>query len=255
MADLIAGPSVADRVVDVLEAFAGDRSNLTLSEISRRAALPLTTTHRLVAALAGRGLLQREESGHYHLGLRLWEIAARAPHTVELRDAALPFLEDLYAATRENVQLAVRDGADAVFVELLTGRSSVHVLTRVGGRLPLHATGVGLVLLAHAEHEEQQAVLGGGLHRFTRFTVTDPRRLRRMLADVRRDGYAVSDRQIETISLSVAAPVYRAPGQVVAALSVVVPARGSDPRVFVPAVVAAARGISRDLAAAKQPAR
>lgn len=243
------GPSVTSRVIDVLEAFSAERQTLTLSEISRLSDLPLTTAHRLVAELAARALLERGEDGRYRIGLRLWEIASIAPRTVDLRETAMPFLEDLYEATHENVQLAVRDGFEALFVERLSGRDSVHVVTRAGSRLPLHATGVGLVLLAGAPHGVQEELLRGRLRRYTRYTITDPRRLRRVLAQVRRDGYVVSDRQIETISVSVAAPVRTERDGVVAALSIVVDANGTDARGYVAAVRSAAHGIARGLGA------
>jgi DNA-binding IclR family transcriptional regulator len=111
----------------------------------------------------------------------------------------------------------------------------------------VHATGVGLVLLAHAPHEVQEAALNANLTRYTRYTITDPRRLRRMLADIRRSGYAISERQIENISASIAAPIRDTAGSVVAAISVVVKAGDTDPLLYVPAVMAAGRGISRVL--------
>jgi DNA-binding IclR family transcriptional regulator len=242
------GPTVTSRVADVLEAFAGQRDSLTLSEISRRTKLPLTTTHRLVGELAARQFLERDGAGRYQIGLRLWELASRAPRSVGLREAALPIMEDLYEATHENVQLAIIDGMDAVYVERISGRDSVHVLTRPGVRLPVHATGVGLVLLAHAPRDAQEAVLGSVLTRYTRYTITDPRRLRRMLAEARHRGYVISERQIENISSSIAAPIRDRSGAVIAAISVVVKAGDTDPSQYVPAVMAAARGISRVIA-------
>jgi DNA-binding IclR family transcriptional regulator len=244
----VAGPSVTSRLADILEAFAGQRDSLTLSEIARRTALPLSTAHRLVGELAARQFLERDDTGRYQIGLRLWELASRAPRSVGLREAALPIMEDLYEATHENVQLAVIDGLDAVYVDRISGRDSVHVLTRPGGRLPVHATGVGLVLLAHAPHEVQEAALNSTLTRYTRYTITDPRRLRRMLADVRHRGYVISERQIENISSSIAAPVRDSSGAVVAAISVVVKAGATQPSEYVSAVMAAARGISRVIA-------
>lgn len=244
---IVPGPTVTSRVADVLEAFTAQRDSLTLSEISRRAGLPLTSTHRIVGELAARSLLEREETGRYQIGLRLWELASHAPRSVGLREAALPFLEDLYEATHENVQLAVMDRMDAVYVERISGRQSVHVVTRPGQRLPLHATGVGLVLLAYADEDLQDKALTSTLQRYTRYTITDPRRLRRVLSQVRQRGYAISERQIETISTSIAAPVRDRSGAVVAAISVVVKAADTEPRQFVAAVLASARGISRVL--------
>jgi DNA-binding IclR family transcriptional regulator len=123
----------------------------------------------------------------------------------------------------------------------------VHVFTRVGGRLPLHATGVGLVLLAFATPELQEQVLASPLKRYTSRTICHPDELRRALAEVRRTGVAISEGQIELVSLSVAAPVRGPDGDVVAALSVVVPAGSADARAYVPVVLTAARGISRVL--------
>ncbi len=240
---------MADRVLDVLDAFSSERPELTLSELSRRAGLPLSTTHRIVGELTSRGALERDAEGRYRVGLWLWEVASLAPHGMGLRATAMPFLEDLYEATHENVQLAVLDGPEVVYLERISARGAVNVLSRVGGRLPAHATGVGLVLLANAPAETQEQVLARPLKRYTAKTIDSPARLRRVLADVRRDGFAISDGQIELIALSVAAPVYGPEDTVVAAISIVVPAEGTDPRTLVPAVRAAARGISRTLGA------
>lgn len=239
--------SAPDRLLSVLAAFDHEHPALSLSDISRRAGLTLTTAHRLVAALTDWGALERDESGVYHVGLRLWEVAALAPRGLALRQIALPYLEDLYEATHENVQLAVRDGAEVVYIEWLSGRSSVGVHIRVGARWPLHATGVGLALLAHETPDFQERYCAGPLTSFTPYTITDPARLRRVLADVRRKGVAVSDRQVTDDALSVAAPVRGAGGAVVAAVSIVVPQVDAQVPVLVPAVRVAARGISRAL--------
>ncbi|MEV1286456.1 IclR family transcriptional regulator [Micromonospora sp. NPDC049679] len=240
------GNSVTSRALRVLEAFSAQRRELTLSEIARFTGLPLTTAHRLIADLAEWGALERDEQGHYRIGLRLWEVAALAPRSVGLREAALPFLEDLYEATHENVHLAVRDGDEALYVERISGRGAVSVVSRVGGRLPLHATGVGLVLLAYADTEVQERILGAPLRRFTDRTLTSPAELRRVLAEVRRTRIGISRGYLEENALSVAAPVAGPSGTVVAALSIVVP-MSRAPGPFLPAVTAAARGVSRAL--------
>lgn len=240
-------PTVASRLFRILETFSPRRPAQTLSAISRNSGLSLTTTHRLVGELAQWGALERAEDGSYRIGLRIYELAALTPRATLLREVAMPFLGDLYEATRQNVQLGVLDGREVVYVERISGRAAVPVVSRVGGRLPLHATGVGLVLLAHAARELQEDVLGDVLLRFTERTIRDPERLRRVLADVRKQGFAISDRQIELTTLSVAAPVHDETDAVVASLSVVVPAGHADPMSLVPAVRAAARGLSRAL--------
>jgi DNA-binding IclR family transcriptional regulator len=242
------------KLLAVLGAFTRARPALTLSEISRATDVPLSTAHRLVGELCGWGGLERDADGRYRIGLRIWELGALAPRGLGLREAALPFMEDLYEVTHENVQLAVREGTELLFVERFASRDAVSVLTRVGGRFALSPTGVGLVLLAHAPVEVQEKVLAAPLPRYTPFTITDPRQLRRVLAEVRRTGVAVSDRQVTTDAVSVAAPI-EVRGAVVAALSIVV--RGSSAgavRSLTPGVRAAARGISRTLATREEPA-
>ncbi len=242
--------SLSIKTLDVLAAFTQRHPHRTLSELSRASDLSLTTTHRIVADLLDWGALERDASGAYHLGLRLWEVASLAPRAVPLREAALPVMEDLYESTHENVQLAVRQDLEVVYVERLAGRDAVRVLTRVGGRFALHSTGVGLVLLAHAPEEVQAHVLAGELRRWTPHTITDSARLRRVLAEVRQSGVAISDRQVTTDAVSVAAPIIGADGDVAAALSVVVHTDSSlTPIALRPAVRAAARSISRGLGA------
>ena len=242
-----AARSAPDRLLAVLAAFDHDHPALSLTDISRRAGLTLTTAHRLVGALTEWGALERDAEGIYHVGLRLWELAALAPRGLALRQIALPYLEDLYEATHENVQLAVRDGDEVVYIEWLSGRSAVGVHIRVGGRWPLHATGVGLALLAHGDPSSQETYCQGTLASFTPYTIADASRLRRVLAEVRRTGVAVSSRQVTEDALSVAAPVRGPGGSVVAAVSVVVPQAGAQVPVLTPAVRVAARGISRAL--------
>jgi DNA-binding IclR family transcriptional regulator len=240
------GP-VLGRALRVLGAFTPAHPSLGLSELARRAGLPVSTTHRMVAELVAWGALERGEDGCYRIGLRLWEVAALAPRGMALRERALPFLEDLSQVTRENVQLAVREGREVVFVERIAGSGAVPVLTRVGGRFALTATGVGLVLLAHAPRELQEEVLAAPVERFTSHTVVDPRVLRGMLADVRNCGFSVSDRQVTDDSLSVAAPVQDRAGAVVAAVSLVVRHGSATPHALAPLVRTSARAISRAL--------
>jgi DNA-binding IclR family transcriptional regulator len=235
------------KLLDVLDAFSRDRRALSLSEIARAIDVPLSTAHRLIAELCTWGGLERDDDGRYRIGLRLWELGALAPRALGLREAALPFMEDLYEVTHENVQLAVRDETEVVFVERFAGRNAVMVYTEVGGRFALPPTGVGLVLLAAAPAEVQEQVLAGPLKRYTPWTITDPGQLRRVLAEVRRGGVAVSDRQVTADAVSVAAPITER-DTVVAALSIVV--RGDGPaavRAMAPSVRAAARAISRTL--------
>ncbi|MEV7005556.1 IclR family transcriptional regulator [Streptosporangium sp. NPDC051022] len=246
------GRTVTSRALAVLGSFTPAQPELTLAQICRITGLRHATAHRLVRELVGWGALERVPCGAYVIGLRLWELGTLNPRGLPLRVRAMPFMEDLHAATRQHVQLAVLDGGEALVVERFSAVDAVPVRSQVGGRLPLHASAVGQVLLAHADEELFAEVVRDGLARFTAATVTDEAGLRAALAECRRTGVAVVREEVSVGAYSVAAPITDAKGRVVAALSVV----GPDPAVhrLVPAVVMAGRGISRGLATTPGPA-
>jgi DNA-binding IclR family transcriptional regulator len=238
---------VISKVVSLLDAFGPATPELSLGDLSRITGLPVSTTYRLASELVEWGGLERADRAGYRIGLRLWELGALASRGGTLREVAQPFMQDLYEATHENVHLAVRDGVEALYIDTISGRESVRTRSRRGGRLPLHATGVGKVLLAHAPPEVLAAVLNGGMHRYTPHTVVAPGHLRRALADVRRTGVAYAREELTLGSLSVAAPVQGPDGTVVAALAVVLNHRRGDLRRLAPAVRTAAISTSRAL--------
>jgi len=241
-----AGTSVASRVLAVLGAFDTDHRELTLTELARRAELPLATAFRLVGELVEWGALVRRGSGEYVVGRRLWDLGLLAPVQSGLRQVASPFLHDLYGATFATVHLAVRDGVTVLYVDRLSGHVSVPVVSQVGSRLPLHATGVGKVLLAHAPDDVVARVLTN-LTRITPYTVTQPGRLRAELRRVHRDGFAQTSEEMSLGACSVAVPIRAPGGPVVAALGLVVPSlRRGRPR-LVAALQVAAQGIGRSI--------
>ncbi len=237
---------VTARTLAVLDAFDEGHARLTLSGISRRSGLPLTTTHRIVSDLVELDVLERRPDGAYVVGRRMWRLGLLAPVQHELRDVALPAMQDLHGTTGENVHLAVREGTEALYVERLWGTRSVRIVSRTGSRLPLHATGVGKVLLAAAPADVVDVVLGR-LTPMTPRTVTDPGRLRRELAETLRRGYAKTVEEMTLGSWSVAVPVPDGTGEVVAALGVVSSTRRDAVRQLVPALQVTAARITRGL--------
>ncbi|GAB3674582.1 IclR family transcriptional regulator [Saccharopolyspora tripterygii] len=242
------GRSVTARALSVLTAFDADHPRLTLTAIATRADIPLATAHRLVRELELWGALQRDSDGRYIIGLRLWEIGLLAPVSGRLREAALPYMQELCETTHDNVHLAVRDELDAVYVEKLTTPRSVPIISRTGGRLPLHATGVGKVLLAHAPATALHACCERGLTRHTAYTITEPGRLGRELQGVRTRGYASANEEMTLGNCSVAVPVHDTSGTVVAALGVVAHSVRADVARLVRALLPAADGIRQRLA-------
>lgn len=244
MANSGSGDSVVDRVVRLLESFP-EGSALPLSDLADRAGLPLTSAHRLVRQLAGHGLLELGAGGSVRLGLRLWELVNRNSPTLALRQAAMPFMEDIQQVLHQNVNLAVLDGWDALFVERLSRRGSVVNRAKVAGRMPVHLSSAGLALMAHqpaavqAEYLRQFNDPAGALR---------PGDVRRLLGGAAADGFAQLAGVVDADTWGIAVPVRDARKRTVAALGVVVPLQEMRLQALVPALQTAARGIGRRLA-------
>ncbi|MFE6509062.1 IclR family transcriptional regulator [Nocardioides sp. NPDC057767] len=240
-----AGTSVTSRALAILSAFDEQHRAMSLSDIATRADLPLATTHRLLGELFRWGALERLPSGDYVIGRKIWDIGHLAPAETGLRQVAEPFLHDLYGATLATVHLAVREGTEVVYLDRLRGNQSVPVVSKVGGRLPMHATGVGKVLLAHAPDEVRDTVLAT-LTRITPYTITQPGALRRQLRQVLDKGYATTHEEMSLGACSIAVPIHRR-DEVVASLGLVVPTlKGSEQRLY-GALRVAAQSIGRRL--------
>jgi DNA-binding IclR family transcriptional regulator len=245
--------SVAAKVVAVLDAFRPAAHELcsprqmSLNELARRSGLPISTAYRHANELVSLGLLESGEHGGYRIGLRLWEVGSLARRGLRLREVAAPYMLDLYEATHENVHLAVLDGHEALYVSKTTGRRSVSVVTKEARRQPLHATGVGKVLLAHAPERFVREVIADGLPAFTPHTIISPAQLLRALDAVRSNGFASCSEELTLGTVSVAAPLVDADGAVVAAVSVVGRSTHAAIDRLAPAVRTAAFGISRSI--------
>ncbi len=240
------GTSVTSRVLSILGCFDARHPTLRLAEIARTAGLPAPTAHRLVGELAAWGALSRLDDGSYAIGRRLWRLGLLAPASSTLREAAAPFLHDIHAATRATVHLGVRDGITVLYLERLSGSVSVPVVSRVGSRLPLHATAVGKVLLAYAPAEIQTTVFTR-LERITPYTITRPQLLQTQLARAREEGFAFTQEEMSLGACSVAVPVRDPEREVMAALGIVVPSLARHRPRLVSALQVAAAGIERTL--------
>lgn len=240
--------SVTSRVLALLSCFDEAHPRLSLTELARHADLPVSTAHRLLAELADWHAVDRDADGLYCVGRRLWQLGTLAPVQRQLREVALPPMQDLYEATHENVQLAVLQGATALYVERIHGKTSVPILSRAGRPLPLHTTGVGKVLLAYADREVLEFCLDH-LTSVTRYSIVERGRIVRELAGVRRNGFARTVEEMSLGTCSVAVPIFGPSGDVVAALGLVTSTVRRDMARYVPALHVASASITRDLPA------
>jgi DNA-binding IclR family transcriptional regulator len=238
------GDSVVDRVVRVIGAFPDGVLVLPLSELAERAQLPLTTAHRLVRQLAGHGLLELGSGGSVRLGLRLWELVNRNSPTLALREAAMPFMEDIQQVLNQNVNLAVLDGWDALFVERLSRRGSAVNRAQIAGRMPVHVSSAGIALMAGQPPEARAEYLCQFKDPAGKLT---PEKLETLLRESAENGFAQLAGVVDPDTWGIAVPVRDARNRTVAALGVVVPLREMRLQALVPALQTAARGIGRQL--------
>ncbi|MCO1657309.1 IclR family transcriptional regulator [Pseudonocardia humida] len=243
--------SVLGKVRLILEAFGPDDEHLSLTEITHRSGVAKASVHRLAQELLQWGLLERRGSD-YRLGMRLFEIGQRVPRQRILHDAARPWMEDLYQATGETIHLAVRDGLEVLYLEKVSGHGQITRPSRVAGRMPLHCTATGKVLLAFGPADVLDEVLGMPLERVTPYTVVAPGLLRQELARARDLGYALEQEQTREGFVSVAIPLVGASGATMGALSITAPAFRADVGKFAGLLAMVGRRIAKSVSALGQ---
>lgn len=239
------------RVAAVLNAFHPDDDGLGAAELARRTGLPKSTVHRIAVGLVEAGLLERR-GAQVRLGLKLFEIGQRVPRQRVLREAALPYMSDLREATRQTVHLAVLEGHEVVYVEILPSPGGPDFPSRVGGRLPAQITGVGKAILAFSPPETIRAVLEHGLPRVSERSITAPGLLARELARIRREGVAFDREESGPGIVCAASPVLAPDGSALGALSVSGWSSRMRLRRVAPAVHTAALALSRALGAQRR---
>jgi len=237
-----------ERAVQVLEAFRPGESALRFAQLQERTGMPKASLHRLLAELTRLRLLDPHGDEGYVLGGRLFELGMRASVERDLLEVATPFLQDLYERTHEIVHLGVREGVEVVYVAKLGGHRQARMPSRLGGRMPLHATAIGKALLAHAPDDIQQQVLGGPLRRIAPRTITAPGRLRAQLESVHATGVAYEIEESSVGTVCVGSAIVSDPDDVLAAISVSGPASRFKPQQHASSVQAAAAGIAATLA-------
>ncbi|MCK6210096.1 IclR family transcriptional regulator [Georgenia sp. EYE_87] len=243
------GRTTIHRAWSVLGAFESTRPTMTLTEIASVTGIPLSTVHRLAAELVDVKALERTSAGRYRIGVHLWELASLIPFRAQLQRVALPYMQDLYEATHENVHLAVEDGLEALYIEVISGHKSVRTETNIGRRAPLHATSVGKVMLAFGGDDLLASVGETSLRQYTPYTITNYRRLCQVVGTVKEEQIAAVHSEFTIGVSSVAVPVFNSAGEFAAALTIVARA-GTNYSRLVPALRTSASAIGRRLSPA-----
>lgn len=237
------------KVTDILELFV-THPRLSLNEMVRLSGRPKTSVHRIVGSLVEMGFLQKEPDGGYVLGLAFLQYGQLVADRLDIRREALPIMQRLRDETGEAVNLIVRVGDEAIYIEKVESPQPVRLYTQIGRRAPLYAGACPRILLAFLPPAERERYLAESeLKPIARGTVTDRDRLRKLVRETLANGYTVSRSELEDDSTAVAAPVFDYSGPV-AGLSLAGPdVRFPEERLpeLAAKVVKAAQEISRRL--------
>lgn len=230
------------RLLRVIEEAAGP---VGISELAAGTGMAKGTVHRLVNQLVDERFVERTDDARLVLGVRLFELGASVPLPRTLTDVARPLMVDLHQATDRQIHLAVLDGVEVVYVEIVRG--GLPLSSSIGGRLPAHATGVGKAMLAYSPRAVVTERVEAGLPAMTPRTLVTPEDLARNLQDIRSEGTSYDHEESHLGVSCVAAPVFGADKRIRAAIS----ATGQTPRMDLQrlgvAVRTAAFAISRQL--------
>ncbi len=223
---------VIERMMKILDVLAAHEDPVPLKQLAQETGLHPSTAHRILGAMSVSGFVERTDGGVYRLGIRLLELGSLVKSRISLREAAMPAMLKLHAATGESVNLGIRDGDEIVYVDRTSsGRSSVRVVHIVGTRAPLHTTATGKLFLREEGIERvREYARRTGLPPSTPASITTLEGLEKELEQVGRHGVAFDLDEVETGVRCLAAGIRDESGALVGGLSLSTPSERFDPQ-------------------------
>jgi DNA-binding IclR family transcriptional regulator len=207
------------RALDLLEALS--QEELGLVELGRRTGLQPSTTHRMLATLADRGYVCRDDHGRYTLSERAAYLGgALSSWERDLMAVVRPLMQRIQTVSHEDVHLTVLEGTEVVFVYKMFDRKRLHAFIHDNFRVPAHVSASGKALMAHRNGGRPVGPECPELRPFTRNSITGPREFWRELEKVRNQGFAVDRQEYRPDISCVASPIFDRSKRVVACLSV-----------------------------------
>ena len=217
---------VIERMMALLDALASYPDPVSLKELATATGLHPSTAHRILNDMVAKRFVDRSEPGTYRLGMRLLELGNIVKSRLNVREAALPYMQALHRKTQQTVNLSVRQGDEIVYIDrAFSERSGMQVVRAIGGRAPLHLTSIGKLFLSVDDaklvraYATRTALAGNNKN-----SITDLAKLERELSLVRARGYARDNEELELGVRCMAAGVRDDAGRLIAGLSISAPA-------------------------------
>lgn len=212
---------LVEAVASILETLAASPDDLEPLQIAARTGLSQQTVDRVLPLLARHDYVTAgTKPGSFRLGLELFRLGTTVQHRLVLRQRSLAIMHNLAEATEETVSLFIRRGDEALCIERVEGKYVQALSMEVGNTLPLYTGAASRVLLASLPDDRVEQILSGKLRQLTRFSEINPARLREIVAQIRRQGYAISDEDVTLGVAAISAPVYGPDAEVVGAITI-----------------------------------
>jgi len=211
-----------DRGFEFLEYIVESGEPVTIRQMMELTGLDRSTVYRYLNVLLERRYVQADPQNRgYIAGCRVLELSGSILASFNVRDVARPHLLALSNALSLTVHLAIRDVDQVLYLDKIETQRSLPIISRIGSRAPLYCTSLGKILLAFEEPTVVDELLSGLiLTRRTESTITDKRKLRKELREIRERGYAVDNEENELGVFCMASPVFGVSESIAAAISV-----------------------------------
>lgn len=217
-----------EKAMLLLDCFWEERKSYSLAELAAKTGWAKSTIHALLSSMIGNGMVEQDEqSGKYRLGPHAFELGCVVQERWDVKPVAAHYMRKITERTGESLYLGMRCGNEVLLIENSEGFNSYRVASPLGGRMPLYACSQGKMLLANMPPDALEEYLATvELQSYTPYTITDPDKLRKELAQIRRQGFAVEYGELQIGLKSIAAPIYDQNGECNYAISAVTIARG-----------------------------
>mgnify|MGYP001816684472 CR=1 FL=1 len=220
---------VIDRVSHLLDAIAGYDEPVSLKQLSADSGLHPSTAFRILASLHHHDFIERDNNGHYQLGIKLLQLGSRVQGRLDMRREALPIMRWLSEEIEETINLIVREGDEVIYVERVTPHRMMRVEQAIGGHMPLHVTAVGKLFLAEAGAEAcLEYAERTGLKPATNHSIVEPAALWRNVKLTLQAGYALDNEEAELGVGCIGVPVRDGSNQMIAGISISAPIERRD---------------------------
>lgn len=238
---------VIDRSISLMDAIAAQNEPSSLKNLANATALHPSTAFRILSSLCEHHLVERTETGHYQLGVKLLQLSSRVQGRLDIRREARPILVWLRDEINESVNLIIREGDEVVYVERITPSRMMRVEQSIGGHMPLHVTAVGKLFLAEGGAEAcLDYAERTGLKPATPHSITEPMALWLSVKNALQQGYALDDEEAELGVGCIGVPVFDSSKRLIAGISISAPIERRD-LAWVPIVKQAGQQLSARL--------